>query len=155
MAESSSVQAHALKMIEWIESLAMLGVELPVEISTDLILQSLPDSFSQFIVNFNMNKIHASLSELLNMLTTTEGNLQKEKPQVLVVGGTNKKRKVAFASKRGKRKKQVKATLTRKDNDDKGTCFHSGVKGHWNRNCKKYLNEKAQRKHGDAPEADK
>ena len=44
----------------------------------------------------------------------------------------------------------MKATLTRKDRDDKGTCFHCGVKGHWKRNCKKYLNEKAQRKHGDA-----
>ena len=37
------------------------------------------------------------------MLTTVEGNLQKEKPQVLFVGGTNKKRKVAFASKEGQR----------------------------------------------------
>ena len=44
----------------------------------------------------------------------------------------------------------MKATLTRKDRDDKGTCFHCDVKGHWKRNCKKYLNEKTQRKHGDA-----
>ena len=84
------------------------------------------------------------------MLTITEGNLQKEKPQVLFVGGTNKKRKLAFASKKGKRNKHVKATLTRKDDDDKVMCFHWGVKGHWKRNCKKYLNEKAQRKHDDA-----
>ena len=130
MAESSSVQAHVLKMIEWIERLAVLGVELPVDMSTDLILQSLPESFSQFIVNFNMNKIQASLPQLLNMLTTAEGNLQKEKPEVLFVGGTNKKRKVAFASKRGKGKKQVKATSTKKDGNDKGTCFQCGVKGH-------------------------
>ena len=150
MAKSSSAQAHVLKMIEWIERLAVLGVELPVEMSMDLILQSLPDYFSQFIVNFNMNKIQASLPELLSMLTTTEENLQKKKPQVLFVGGTNKKGKVAFISKRGKGKKQVKATLTKKDGDDKGTCFYFGVKGHWKRNCKKYLNEKAQRKHGDA-----
>ena len=53
------------------------------------------------------------------MLTNAEGNLQKEKPQVFFVGGINKKRKVAFASKRGKGKKQVKATSTRKDGDDK------------------------------------
>ena len=72
MAESSSVQAHVLKMIEWIERLAVLGVELPVEMSTDLILQSLTESFSQFIFNFNMNKIQASLPELLNMLTVVE-----------------------------------------------------------------------------------
>ena len=45
----------------------------------------------------------------------------------------------------------MKATLTRKDDNDKGTGFHYGVKGHWKRNCKRYLNKKAQRKHGDAP----
>ena len=73
-----------------------------------------------------------------------EGNLQKEKPQVLFVGGTNKKRKAASSSKRGKGKKQVKATLTRKDGDDKGTCFHYGVKGHLTRNYKKYLKERAK-----------
>ena len=130
MAESSSVQAHVLKMIEWIERVVVLGVELPVEMSMNLILQSLSDSFSQFIVNFYMKNIQASLPDLLNMLTTAEGNVQKEKSQVLFVGGTNKKRKVAFISKRDKGKKKVKATLTMKDGDDKGTCFHCGMKGH-------------------------
>ena len=75
MAESSFVQAHVLKIIEWIERLAVLGVELLVRMSMDLILQSLSDSFSQFVVNFIVKKIQASLSELLNMLTTAEGNL--------------------------------------------------------------------------------
>ena len=57
MVESSFVQAHVLKMIEWIERLAMLAVERSVEMSTNLLLQSLLDFFSQFIVNFDMNKI--------------------------------------------------------------------------------------------------
>ena len=74
MIELSSVQAHLLKMIKWIESLVALEVELLVEMSMDRILQSLLNSFSQFIVNFNMKKIKASLMELLNMLTTAEGN---------------------------------------------------------------------------------
>ena len=38
MVESSSVQAHVLKMIEWIERLVVLEVDLHVEMSTDLIL---------------------------------------------------------------------------------------------------------------------
>ncbi|XP_073104801.1 uncharacterized protein [Elaeis guineensis] len=33
-----------------------------------LILQSLPDSYGQFIMNYYMNKIDATLPELLNML---------------------------------------------------------------------------------------
>ena len=47
----------------------MLEVELLVDMSIYLILQSLLDSFSHFIDNFNMNMIHASLPELLNMFT--------------------------------------------------------------------------------------
>ena len=74
MAELSSIHEHVLKMIEWIERLTMLRVGLPIEMSTELFLQSLLDSFSQFIVTFNMNKIHVSILKLLNMLTTTKGN---------------------------------------------------------------------------------
>ena len=44
----------------------------------------------------------------------------------------------------------MKATSARKDKDDKGTYFHCDMKGHWKRICKKYLSEKAQRKHNDA-----
>ena len=151
MAESSSIEAHVLKMIEWIERLIVLGVELPVEMSIGLILQSLPDSFSEFIINFNMNKMQTSLPELLNMLSTTEGNLHKERPQVLLVGETKKKRKPIFSLKKGKGKKNVKkATSERKVKNDKGICFHCGKKGHWKRNCRKYLNEKSRKKHGDA-----
>ena len=58
---------------------------LPVEMSTNLILKSLVNSFSQFIVNFNMNKIQASLEKLLNMLTTLKGNLKKTRDHF--VGG--------------------------------------------------------------------
>ena len=68
MVDSSSVQAHVLKMIELIERLTLLRVELPIEMRMYLILHSLSNSFSQFIVNFNMNKIQTSLPELFNML---------------------------------------------------------------------------------------
>ncbi|KAL4340392.1 hypothetical protein GQ457_08G032510 [Hibiscus cannabinus] len=42
------------------------------ELATDVILQSLSDSFKQFIPNFNMNEIDKSLSQLLGMLRTAE-----------------------------------------------------------------------------------
>ena len=93
-------------------------VELPIKMSIDLILQPLPNSFSQFIVNFNMNKMLISLLELLNMVTTTEGNLHKERPQVLVVGETSKKRKTISASKGGKGKKNIKVTPKRKHDNE-------------------------------------
>ncbi|RVX16457.1 hypothetical protein CK203_005892 [Vitis vinifera] len=66
LAVNAQVGPHVLKMIDLIEQLEKLGCTLGKELSQDLILQSLPDSFSQFIVNFNMNKMSCDLHEMLN-----------------------------------------------------------------------------------------
>ena len=41
----------------------------------DMILQSLPESFKEFRLNYNMNKKIYSLSKLMNKLVATEGIL--------------------------------------------------------------------------------
>ncbi|XP_019434901.1 PREDICTED: uncharacterized protein LOC109341445 [Lupinus angustifolius] len=57
---------HLLKMIDLFEQLEMLECKIGKTFSQDLILESLPESFSQFIVNFNMNKMNCDLHEILN-----------------------------------------------------------------------------------------
>ncbi|XP_012448733.1 uncharacterized protein LOC105771900 [Gossypium raimondii] len=57
LVEGSPVGPHVLKMIGYIESLYKLGLPLSQELATDVILQSLLDSYSQFFLNFNMNEI--------------------------------------------------------------------------------------------------
>ena len=104
MSEGTLVANHVLKMIEWIEKLKGLGIILEDELCVDLILQSLPDSFFQFIINFNMNKIDVTLSKLLNMLKNVEGTMKKERP-VLFVAENNKKRKKSFKKGQGKNKR--------------------------------------------------
>ena len=64
------------------------------------------------------------------MLITIKGNLNVEKPKVVIIHEANWKRKTTSASKRGKGKNKVKETLSRKDNDEKETCFHCDMKGH-------------------------
>ena len=84
------------------------------ELSQDLILQSLPESFAQFVVNYHMNKLNTSLPELSNMLKTAESHIKKEKAPLLLVCKTSKKKlgfkgsKKALNLKGGKMKKKGK-----------------------------------------------
>ena len=79
MTEGSLVGPHVLKIINLIKKLAWLGFLMDHELSVDLVLQSLSSIFSQFVLNYNMNKLEASLPELLNMLQSAKPNLKKEK----------------------------------------------------------------------------
>ena len=93
MPEGSSVEAHVLKMIGLIERMASLGFTFTPGLDIDLILQSLPKSFSSFVMQYNMGKYENTRSELLNMLKEAEGNILSDKSQVLLVGETSKKKR--------------------------------------------------------------
>ncbi len=58
LAEGNPVSPHVIKMISYTKSLDKLGFPLSRKLATDLILQSLPPSFEQFIMNFNMNNLN-------------------------------------------------------------------------------------------------
>ena len=79
MQEGTSVSTHVLKMIGYIERLEALWSSMDNDLYIDLVLQSLPDSYSEFIVNFNMKNLERSLPELLNMLRVAEKDLKKSK----------------------------------------------------------------------------
>ena len=63
-------------------------------IQLDWILQSLPESFRQTIVNFHKNKSKCTLAELLSMLTTAQKAIQgiKEKKVALVASSSGNKK---------------------------------------------------------------
>ena len=92
MTEGSSAVDHGLKLLGYIERLGSLGFAMDHELSVDLILQSLPESYSQFVLNFQMNKIDATIPELINMLKTAEPSIKKEQKTVMLVGSSSKKR---------------------------------------------------------------
>ncbi|XP_074343045.1 uncharacterized protein LOC141680834 [Apium graveolens] len=121
------------------EFLGQLGFVMDGELSQDLILQLLPDSFSQFVVNFHMNKMDVSLPELHNMLKTAESNFPSKKSSVLLIGegSTSKKRKRSFPKKK-KKIGESKTTPAKAKVDPKSNvvCFYCNKVGHWKRNCK-------------------
>ncbi|KAK9114137.1 hypothetical protein Syun_020934 [Stephania yunnanensis] len=85
MIEGASVSPHVLKRNGYIDQLDRLGFPISHELATDLILNSLPKSYSQFVMNYNMNNMEKSISELHLMLKTAEQNIKKPYSNVLMV----------------------------------------------------------------------
>ena len=155
MSEGSSVNDHVLKMINLIERLGQLGFNMDRELSQDLVLQSLPGLFSQFVVNFHMNKMDVSLAELHNMLKTAESNFPSKKSSVLLIGeGSNPKKRKKNPPKKKKvgEKKPVPPKV--EDPKSKAVCFHYNKVGHWKRNCKVDLAELKKKKGSETTASD-
>ncbi|KAK8931471.1 hypothetical protein KSP39_PZI016311 [Platanthera zijinensis] len=144
MGVRDSVGTHVLKMIGYIENLERLGFPLGQELTTDLILQSLPDSYEQFVLNYNMNEIDKTLPELLGMLRTAEINMKKAKPvsPILMVHKGKEKAKGSKKTKVGPKShlepKSI-ALMKKKSTVKEGKCHHCGKAGHWRRNCPSYI----------------
>ncbi|KAG6389248.1 hypothetical protein SASPL_150713 [Salvia splendens] len=92
-----------------IERLASIGT-VPANVSTNLILQSLPSSFENFIVNFNMNNTKVGLPELHNRLKTYESSTAKVK-SVLMVSSSAKSSKWKNKQQKKKASKDVSVEL--------------------------------------------
>ncbi|XP_074336987.1 uncharacterized protein LOC141674165 [Apium graveolens] len=69
------VGPHVMKMIGYMEYLATMGSAIGPEAQTDLILQYLNNNYAQFVMNYNMNEIDKTPTELLAMLKTVETNI--------------------------------------------------------------------------------
>ncbi|XP_073104817.1 uncharacterized protein [Elaeis guineensis] len=112
---------------------------MDAELSQDLILQSLPESFSQFVVNYHINKLDIFLLELLNMLKIAKNHIKGERGPLLMVDKNKYGRK---GSKKGKKLNPKRSTFKKKKAKHVPadmTCYHYGKTGHWKRNCKSFL----------------
>ena len=101
MSEGTPVRDHILKMMAYLNEIQILGAKIDGETKVDNILQTLPRSFEQFCLNYNMNKREYTLAELLTELQAAEG-IFRQSPQIHYAknGSTSK-------SKGKKKKKQV------------------------------------------------
>ncbi|XP_073271543.1 uncharacterized protein [Primulina huaijiensis] len=79
MRDEASVHDHGVHMIGLVENVVGLELVIPKEFHNDIVFLSLPFSFDGFVVNFNMNRQESSFEELVNILTTYETTIKKEK----------------------------------------------------------------------------
>ena len=143
MAEGTSISAHVLKMKFYIKHLDRLGFPLSQELATDLILNSLLDSYGQFVMNYNMNEMDKSISELHTMIKTAEQNIKSKPGHVLRVqnGKGFKGKGKGKSNAQPKPKPEPKAKAPKE-----GVCFFCNEPGHWKRNCKLYLEDLKKKK---------
>nr|XP_009625170.1 uncharacterized protein LOC104116083 [Nicotiana tomentosiformis] len=142
----SLVGPYVNHMIDLIEELQKLGCKLGKAFSQDLILQSPSESFSQFVINFNMHKMDCDLHKMLNMLIDYENQLasEKKKETVMLVGNSSKNKgkgkykhkKKPIAPKGDVTKPKGKGGKADQSDDE---CFHWKKIGHWKRNCQECL----------------
>ena len=135
MQEGSSVSTHVLKIIRYIERLEALGFTMDNDLYIDLVLQSLPESYKGFILNFNMNQLERSLPDLLNMLRVAEKDLKKAKAAspILFVNKTKKRKGKEKSNENNKthpKKKQRKGHQKPASNEKDAFCFECDKKGH-------------------------
>nr|XP_009762065.1 PREDICTED: uncharacterized protein LOC104214131 [Nicotiana sylvestris] len=64
------------------DELEVLGAVIDKESQVEMVLQTLPDSFQQFYLNNNMNKMNLSLVKLLNVLQAVESIIKQQAPVV-------------------------------------------------------------------------
>ncbi|XXG41583.1 hypothetical protein AAC387_Pa01g2021 [Persea americana] len=116
-----------------------------------MILESLPDSFNNFNISYNMNRMNLTLAELSSQLVATKG-IMKKKPTAPMT------EKLVVSSKpKGKGQKGKKKSVPRgpkvengpaggvakaKGTRTKGKCFHCGKTKHWKMNYPDFLSKK-------------
>ena len=90
-----------------------------------------------------MNEINKSLLELLSMLRTAKPNLQKAKPETIMMvqkgKGNGKGKKKMDSKSKGKPKLKNDALKLKGRVANECKCFHCSETRHWKTNCKVYL----------------
>ncbi|CAA0823344.1 Unknown protein, partial [Striga hermonthica] len=140
MREGTPVREHVLAMMAQLNELEVLGAFIDGETQVDIVLQSLPKSFEQFRLNYNMNKMLMTLPELVSELQSAEGLFRQKTQAMVAQRGEASTSKAPKDKKRKKSAGKGKAVMSdaqprQKAMKPKGKCHNCQQKGHWKANC--------------------
>ena len=77
MEEHNSVSEHAIMMTCYIQRLEQLECKIPDEIKMHRVFKSLPPSYNDFVLNYNMQGMEKNISKLFAMLKILEVDIKK------------------------------------------------------------------------------
>ncbi|KAK1619383.1 hypothetical protein QYE76_024900 [Lolium multiflorum] len=129
-----------LAMTGHAKKLSDLEIVIPNRLGINRILQSLPPSYKNFVMNYNMQNMNKELPELFAMLKAAEIEIKKEH-QVLMVNKTTSFKKQGKSKGKFKKGGMKAATppMKPKNGPKPDAECYCKEKGHWRRNCSKYL----------------
>ncbi|KAK1677843.1 hypothetical protein QYE76_038691 [Lolium multiflorum] len=78
MEEGSSVSEHMFAMSGHARKLSDLGIVIPNQLGIHRVLQSLPPSYKNFVMNYNMQNMNKELHELFSMLKSAEVEIRRK-----------------------------------------------------------------------------
>src|ERR1041384_7373433 len=146
MDEHGSVSEHVVKMPGYVQFLNALECQIPYELAVYRVLQPLPPSYKGFVLNYNMQGMTKTPSELFAMLKSVEVEIKKEHAVFMVNKTTDfKKSSRREKAKRGGPKRDGKSVAAppKAPKPKPGVeCFYCKGEGHWKHNCPKYLKDK-------------
>nr|KAJ0199323.1 hypothetical protein LSAT_V11C600335610 [Lactuca sativa] len=147
--EGKSVCAHVLVIKSHIDRLRMLGSIVCEEMAVDWVLQSLPNSYSEFLREYYMMNCDVTLIDLTYMLIAAESAMVWRNRKAKLIGESTFKASMDIDNDNERHAMIEKFDHKRKAMSEvvpcpipkESTCFYCQEKGHWRRSCPIYLRD--------------
>ncbi|KAL7617183.1 hypothetical protein Lser_V15G04127 [Lactuca serriola] len=148
--DGKSICAHVLDLKLHIDRLGMLGVMFPRKLAIDLVLQSLPKSYSELVKGYYMTDRDMSLIDLTYLLVATEstmilrtgnanfiGRSTSQTSMDIDNGNIGSPEKISLSKGKGKAKSEIVLCTIPKES----IYFYCHEKGNWLRSGRIYLKD--------------
>ena len=139
--EGKSVCVHVLEMMSHIDRLRMLGVEISGKLAIDWVLQSLPESYSEFVREYYMMDHDVTLIDLTYLLIAAESAMIWHAGQANLSGESNSQTSMDIENDDIGDPEKVNSEIVPCVIPKESICFYCQEKGHWRRSCPIYLRD--------------
>ncbi|KAH9698286.1 reverse transcriptase Ty1/copia-type domain-containing protein [Citrus sinensis] len=134
MEEGTKVRDHVLKMMDYLNEVEIHGVQINDKSKINIVIESLPDTFKEFKVNYILNNKDRTLIELMHELHAIEEFYHSRK---LPEKGFSSRLK--SKDKNEQARVRIDKLSTKRSGKPKGKCYKCGQKGHWKKDCPKII----------------